>query len=90
LPLTSIEESVAVDEQSAMPFIINNIGPGQLDYNISRLMFNGKSDPVAKTATLPEPLGYHPLDDKGGDTEPFFAPVTKNRSDACFSTMIFK
>jgi len=78
LPQTSLSEIVEADQQTAVPFVITNAGPGRLDYSIARLMFNGKSAPVAKAAILPEPLGYHPLDDKGGDAEPFFAPVTKS------------
>jgi len=79
LPLTLIEESIASDEQSALPFVINNTGPGQLDYSISRLMFSGKSDAIVVKSEAADPLGYHPADpDKPGDAEPFYAPVTKN------------
>ena len=79
LPQTSIDESLAAEEQSSQTFIINNAGPGQLDYNISRLMFSGKSETKTKASTPVSPIGYYPSDpDKPGDAEPFFAPVTKN------------
>ncbi len=79
LPQSSITETVQPDQPASVAFVINNAGPGRLEFDISRLMFNGKSVPVAKTATEPvEPLGYYPADDKGGEAKPFFAPSAKS------------
>ncbi|MEW5797305.1 MAG: dockerin type I domain-containing protein, partial [Candidatus Zixiibacteriota bacterium] len=79
LPQGSIAETVQPDSPVIVPFVISNAGPGRLEYEISRLMFNGKDALVAKTAAEPtEPLGYYPSDDKGGEAEPFFAASTKS------------
>ncbi len=74
----SVETMVAPDDQSSVPLTIYNNGPGPLEFEIARLMFDGKG--VAKSSTPVEPLGYRPADpDKSmtGETEPYFAPATK-------------
>jgi hypothetical protein len=78
---TSIEESVEPEGQSSVPLTVQNVGPGPLEFNVVRLMFNGKgrTDPVKEVA--PQPIGYRAADPEKSTTnesEPFFAPVTRD------------
>ncbi len=78
IPLTSVDETVPVGNSLGLPLIISNNGPGQLDYSISRIMYNGKK--IAKVLA-DQPLGYRVADAEksgGSETEPFYAAVTKN------------
>jgi hypothetical protein len=77
---TQIDESAQADEQVSHPFIISNNGPGRLEYDITRQMFNGKTIPAVKEANPREPLGYRPADPEKNDNsnlEPYFNPQTK-------------
>lgn len=79
LPQTSITETLPTGEQTSQEFVINNNGPGRLDYEISRLMFSGKSTEAtaAKTPTA-EPIGYFANDpDRPGDIAPIFNTADK-------------
>ncbi len=78
LPQSSVEETLASDEQSTQPLVIANNGPGILDYNISRQMFNGKMT-ADEPSDPQEPIGYRYTDaDKSISQEPFFAAVSRN------------
>jgi len=75
---TEIEGTVAIGGSESYPLIMANNGPGNLNYSISRMMFNGKSLVEELTPALPE--GYRPIDDEKGqssETEPFFGPQEK-------------
>ncbi len=74
----SIDETVPTGSTKSKPFLISNNGPGQLNYNISRLMFNGRG--LAKIVAE-SPLGYRPADAEksgGGESEPFYGKVARN------------
>jgi hypothetical protein len=77
--VSSIEETVQPDGQSSVPLTIYNNGPGPLEYEIARLMFDGKG--VAKETVANTPIGYRLADPEkstDGTMEPFFAGVTKD------------
>jgi hypothetical protein len=80
LPETSVQESLSVEEQSSVPFVIVNNGPGRLEYEIKSIMFDGKPAAVdSLTPKLREPLGYRISDgDKSPSKEPFFPPTTED------------
>lgn len=74
----SIEETVVPDGQLSVPLTIYNNGPGPLEYNVARLMFDGKGP--AKESVPNQPVDYRLADpDKStsGEMEPVFAPSTK-------------
>ncbi len=74
----SVEETVPTGDTASLPFVISNNGPGQLNFNISRLMFNGRG--VAKS-TPEAPAGYRPADPEKsptGEREPFYGRMTRN------------
>ena len=78
LPQTSVMETLASDEQSTVPLVMANNGPGILNYDISRQMFNGKQGQAEPTGTR-EPIGYRYTDaEKSVIEEPFFAPVSRS------------
>ena len=65
-----------------MPLTVQNVGPGPLEYEVVRLMFNGKrgTNP-AKERDLREPIGYRLADPEksiSNETEPVYAPVTRD------------
>ncbi len=76
-PLTA---SCGAGETTTCQFTINNAGAGRLNYSIGCQMFDGKSRLASVTATgvTADPIGFHPLEDKGGDTEPFFGEVVRS------------
>ncbi|MFH2036316.1 MAG: C25 family cysteine peptidase [Candidatus Zixiibacteriota bacterium] len=79
---TEISETLPLDGQMVHPFVINNDGPGRLEYSISRLMFNGKYSQVElPKIAVPQPIGFRTInDDKAKEEEleePYFAPSTK-------------
>jgi hypothetical protein len=78
LPQSSIDETLATNEQSTKPLVIVNNGPGYLNYEISRQMFSGKqaeNEPLAES----EPIGYRSADiGKSIAEEPYFAPILRN------------
>ncbi|UCD94739.1 MAG: carboxypeptidase regulatory-like domain-containing protein, partial [Candidatus Zixiibacteriota bacterium] len=77
LPETSVQESLSTGEQSSMPFVIANNGPGRLEYEINSMMFNGKL--AEAPAPKSKPLGYRIFDgEKSPSQEPFFAPTSKD------------
>lgn len=82
LAQSSVNETVPTGDASAVPLIIINDGPGQLNFNISRIMFNGRGDyPTAAKELATSPLGYRIADadkSESGVNEPFYAPVTRN------------
>jgi hypothetical protein len=74
---TSISEIVPTDSVKTHDFVIENNGPGELNFSISRQMFNGKTGAAPGKNNVP--LGYRTADaEKDGGTEPFFAPADKN------------
>ncbi len=78
LPVSSIAENVPTGDTTLLPLVIVNNGPGQLNYGISRLMYNGK---MPAKVVADAPLGYRPADPEksgGGQSEPFYAEMTKN------------
>jgi hypothetical protein len=79
LPITSIIEQVAYQGTASADFIVENNGPGPLEYSIARLMFDGKSGVTARQATHADPIGYRAVDAEKspGETEPYFAGVTR-------------
>ena len=75
----SINTSVAAGAQSTVPLLIENTGPGALDYQISRQMFNGKltSASTPNSSDL-APIGYRLADqEKSPISEPFYAEVLR-------------
>lgn len=80
---SAVEATVPPGEQGTVPVTVNNYGPGPLHYTILCNMFDGKrggdeDDGMATDATRTKPLGYYPPDpDKGGEAEPYFAPVSR-------------
>jgi hypothetical protein len=76
VPQTSIDETLATDGQSTKPLVIENNGPGILDFSASRQMFNGKGTAVETVTKVP--LGYLTNTEKSTNEEPFFAAVTKS------------
>ncbi len=75
----SVISSLPTGTQTSIPFEIRNDGPGILDYQVSRQMFNGKVI-VGSVSNLPElqPLGYRLADqDKTPINEPFFSKVLR-------------
>ncbi|MFH2037150.1 MAG: C25 family cysteine peptidase [Candidatus Zixiibacteriota bacterium] len=77
---TEITETLEADQSSNHELYISNNGPGRLDYNIIRLMFNGKRDITVAKEAIATPLGYRPADpDKSDENimEPYFAPITR-------------
>ncbi len=79
---SSIEESVEPEGQSTVPLTVQNVGPGPLEFNVVRLMFNGKrgTNP-AKESDNPQPIGYRTADpDKSitNESEPVYGPVTRD------------
>ncbi|MEW5925000.1 MAG: M14 family zinc carboxypeptidase [Candidatus Zixiibacteriota bacterium] len=79
LPQTSITETLPGGAQTSQEFIINNNGPGRLDYEISRLMFSGKSAELStEKVTTAEPVGYISNDpDRPEDIAPQFNNADK-------------
>lgn len=73
----SVDKRVATGGTATKELIINNTGPGKLNFTISCSIDNPK---IAKAVAdpLPEPIGYRIADpDKTGIQEPYYAPVTK-------------
>lgn len=79
LPQTSITETLPGGSQSSQDFVINNNGPGRLDYDISRLMFSGKSAELSIEKVLSaEPVGFVSNDpDRPEDIAPLFNDADK-------------
>jgi len=75
----SIASALPTGTQLAVPLVIENNGPGILDYQISRQMFNGKSlAPGSVGSAKLQPLGYRLGDqEKSPVNEPFFAKVLR-------------
>jgi hypothetical protein len=74
----SLNSSLATGEQTTMPLLIENSGPGILSYQVSRQMFNGKIL-NAITSDYLEPIGYRMGDqEKSPLDEPFFAAVIRD------------
>ncbi|MFH2036264.1 MAG: M14 family zinc carboxypeptidase [Candidatus Zixiibacteriota bacterium] len=77
---TSMEETVESGQEKIHPFVIQNNGPGSLTYEISRLMYNGKSnDKTLEPQVMSESIGYRTSDpDKGGGEEPVYDSQDKS------------
>jgi len=76
---TSIDESVDAGSAMIYPLVINNNGPGRLDYQIGcQMAKSGRGGLVASVTPELQPQGQRPADsDKSELTEPFYAPMTK-------------
>jgi hypothetical protein len=80
---TSIDVMLENMEQTSVPLVITNDGPGRLDYTIGYSMFDmlaakGSGQTDLSLGGGDDPIGYRTADpDKTGVQEPYFAPVTK-------------
>jgi Dockerin type I domain len=78
LSLTAITGSVPVGGESSYPLVIENHGPGRLDFGITRQMFDGKGK-MTTAAGRPPVVGYRAADgEKGGaGSEPYYGSYGK-------------
>jgi hypothetical protein len=75
---TSIEATLRDGEQSSQELIIDNIGPGRLEYESGCQMFRGGKAPLAKPVTDREILGVRSADiGKSELSEEYYRPVDK-------------
>ena len=76
----SITESVEPDAQSSVPLTVQNVGPGPLEFDVVRLMFNGKRGDESAKEVAPQPVGYRTADPEKSvtyESEPIYSPVTR-------------
>ncbi|OQX91575.1 MAG: hypothetical protein B6D58_07405 [candidate division Zixibacteria bacterium 4484_95] len=76
---TAIGDTLESGEQSTIPLLINNDGPGRLSYSINCETFDillGGRKLIRPLIENTEPLGFRPADpDKSKGDEPYFPPV---------------
>ncbi len=79
MSLADINASLSPEETVDIPMVIENAGPGRLNWSLSCTMFTGKdARPRAVVSEAGAVLGYHDADDKeGSEPEPYFAPLEK-------------
>ena len=78
---SSIDVSLANMEQTSVPLVIENDGPGRLNYTVGYSMFDmlaAKSTDGSQLSLDAEPIGFRIADpDKTGVQEPYYAPEGK-------------
>lgn len=80
LDLTSVDETLESGQQTAVPMVISNNGPGRLDYTVGCQMFAGTKSGGGQAVSEAGPVqqGMRPGDsDKSDAQEPFYAPQVK-------------